>query len=68
MERGWDALTLQAAEEYARARGGYPARAQTSLDSNTVARHLYDAVGYQVVSTQMLKDLRLTFLGAIQRC
>jgi GNAT superfamily N-acetyltransferase len=48
--------TLQAAEEYVRSHGGVRLGLNV-FGPNAVARHLYDAVGYQVVSTQMLKDL-----------
>jgi GNAT superfamily N-acetyltransferase len=48
--------TLRAAEEYARSHGATRLGLNV-FGPNAVARHLYDAVGYQVVSTQMLKDL-----------
>ena len=48
--------TLHAAEEYVRTHGGTRLGLNV-FGPNAVARHLYDAVGYQVVSTQMIKDL-----------
>ena len=48
--------TLRAAEEFVRSRGGTRLGLNV-FGPNKVARHLYDAVGYEVVSTQMLKDL-----------
>jgi GNAT superfamily N-acetyltransferase len=48
--------TLQAAEQYVRNHGGTRLGLNV-FGPNAVARHLYDAVGYEVVSTQMLKDL-----------
>jgi GNAT superfamily N-acetyltransferase len=48
--------TLRAAEEYVLAHGGTRLGLNV-FGPNTVARHLYDAVGYEVVSTQMLKNL-----------
>jgi ribosomal protein S18 acetylase RimI-like enzyme len=47
---------LYAAEEYVRSHGGTRLGLNV-FGPNTVARHLYDAVGYEVVSTQMLKNL-----------
>jgi GNAT superfamily N-acetyltransferase len=48
--------TLRAAEEYVQAHGGTRLGLNV-FGPNAVARHLYDAVGYVVVSTQMIKDL-----------
>lgn len=48
--------TLRAAEEYVQAHGGTRLGLNV-FGPNAVARHLYDAVGYAVVSTQMIKDL-----------
>jgi GNAT superfamily N-acetyltransferase len=48
--------TLRAAEEYVRTHGGTRLGLNV-FGPNKVARHLYDATGYEVVSTQMLKDL-----------
>lgn len=48
--------TLRAAEEYVLAHGGTRLGLNV-FGPNAVARHLYDAVGYVVVSTQMIKDL-----------
>jgi ribosomal protein S18 acetylase RimI-like enzyme len=48
--------TLRAAEEYVQTHGGTRLGLNV-FGPNKVARHLYDATGYQVVSTQMLKDL-----------
>ncbi len=48
--------TLRAAEEYVQAHGGTRLGLNV-FGPNAVARHLYDAVGYEVVSTQMMKDL-----------
>jgi ribosomal protein S18 acetylase RimI-like enzyme len=48
--------TLRAAEKYVRSHGG----ARLGLNvfgTNAVARHLYDAAGYEVMSTQMRKEL-----------
>jgi GNAT superfamily N-acetyltransferase len=46
--------TLAAAEEYVLSHGGTRLGLNV-FGPNAVARHLYDAVGYEVVSTQMLK-------------
>jgi GNAT superfamily N-acetyltransferase len=48
--------TLGAAEEFVKSHGGTRLGLNV-FGPNAVARHLYDAVGYEVVSTQMLKDL-----------
>jgi GNAT superfamily N-acetyltransferase len=48
--------TLQAAEEYVRSHGGTRLGLNV-FGPNAVARHLYDAAGYNVTSVQMLKDL-----------
>ncbi|MGB8180269.1 MAG: GNAT family N-acetyltransferase [Acidimicrobiales bacterium] len=51
--------TLRAAEEYVRSRGGSRLGLNV-FGPNAVARHLYDAAGYQVTSLQMTKDLTLS--------
>lgn len=48
--------TLRAAEEWVRSRGGSRLGLNV-FGPNAVARHLYDAAGYQVMSQQMYKDL-----------
>jgi GNAT superfamily N-acetyltransferase len=48
--------TLRAAEEWVRARGGSRLGLNV-FGPNAVARHLYDAAGYQIMSQQMYKDL-----------
>jgi GNAT superfamily N-acetyltransferase len=48
--------TLRAAEEYVRTHGGTRLGLNV-FGANAVARHLYDAAGYEVMSVQMLKDL-----------
>jgi GNAT superfamily N-acetyltransferase len=51
--------TLRAAEEYVRTHGGTRLGLNV-FGANAVARHLYDAAGYEVTSVQMLKDLSTT--------
>lgn len=48
--------TLRAAEDYVVAHGGTRLGLNV-FGPNAVARHLYDAVGYEVMSVQMMKDL-----------
>jgi ribosomal protein S18 acetylase RimI-like enzyme len=48
--------TLRAAEDYVVAHGGTRIGLNV-FGPNAVARHLYDAVGYEVMSVQMMKDL-----------
>jgi ribosomal protein S18 acetylase RimI-like enzyme len=55
--RGLGRATMLAAEQVARRAGG-EAIGLNVYGLNTVARKLYESLGYGVVSQQMLKDLR----------
>jgi ribosomal protein S18 acetylase RimI-like enzyme len=54
--QGLGRATMQAAEEFARSRGG-TRLALNVFGPNTVARRLYESMDYQTQSIQMFKDL-----------
>ena len=54
--KGFGRVAMQAAEDWTRAHGGSRV-ALNVFGPNTVARNLYDSLGYQVMATGMFKDL-----------
>jgi len=54
--RGFGRLTMVAAEEWTRERGGTRV-ALNVFGPNLIARSLYDSLGYEVLATSMFKDI-----------
>jgi GNAT superfamily N-acetyltransferase len=54
--RGYGRATMEAAERWTREKGGSRIGLNV-FGPNVVARNLYDDLGYQVMATQMFKDL-----------